>query len=124
MRNMYRARSRTLAAAVLLLGACAETPVNSPPPKAPGPYLSTGDVPVSTAAVRSVVVGGLEHPWSMAWLPDGTLLITERPGRLRVVRNDRLEPEPVPGVPEVLALGQGGLLDLAVHPEFERNRWL
>lgn len=121
---MNRVLLRTLAASMLVLGACAETPVNAPVPKPPGPYLSTGDVPVSTAAVRSVVVGGLEHPWSMAWLPDGTLLITERPGRLRVVRNDRLEPEPVSGVPEVLVFGQGGLMDLAVHPEFEQNRWL
>lgn len=68
------------------------------------------------------VVGGLEHPWGMAFLPDGSILVTERPGRLRLVRNGVLEPEPIAGVPEVWARGQGGLLDVAVHPDFERNR--
>jgi len=75
--------------------------------------------------VRSVpVVGGLEHPWAVAWLPDGDLLITERPGRLRLVRGGVLQPEPIRGVPEVLAAGQGGLLDVAVHPDFATNRWI
>ena len=68
------------------------------------------------------VVDGLEHPWGMAFLPDGSILVTERPGRLRLVRNGVLEPEPIAGVPEVWARGQGGLLDVAVHPDFERNR--
>lgn len=68
------------------------------------------------------VVEGLEHPWGMAFLPDGSILVTERPGRLRLVRNGALEPEPIAGVPEVWARGQGGLLDVAVHPDFERNR--
>ena len=68
------------------------------------------------------VVEGLEHPWGMAFLPDGSILVTERPGRLRLVRNGVLEPEPIAGVPEVWARGQGGLLDVALHPDFERNR--
>lgn len=68
------------------------------------------------------VVDGLEHPWGMAFLPDGSILVTERPGRLRLVRNGALEPEPIAGVPEVWARGQGGLLDVALHPDFERNR--
>jgi glucose/arabinose dehydrogenase len=58
----------------------------------------------------------------MAWLPDGTMLVTERPGRLRVVQGGKLRAEPVGGVPPVLAQGQGGLLDLAVHPRFASNR--
>ena len=60
----------------------------------------------------------------MAWLPDGDLLITERPGRLRLVRGGVLQPEPIRGVPEVLAAGQGGLLDVAVHHDFATNRWI
>ncbi len=68
------------------------------------------------------VVDGLEHPWSMAWLPGGDMLVTERPGRLRVVRDGTLVPDPVEGVPEVRAQGQGGLLDVVLHPEFETNR--
>ena len=68
------------------------------------------------------VVDGLEHPWGMAFLPDGDILVTERPGRLRVIRDGVLDPTPVAGVPEVWAERQGGLLDVALHPEFEDNR--
>ncbi len=70
----------------------------------------------------SEVVGGLEHPWGVAFLPDGSMLISERPGRLRIVRDGTLDPAPVAGVPQVAAIGQGGLLDVALHPEFARNR--
>jgi glucose/arabinose dehydrogenase len=68
------------------------------------------------------VVEGLEVPWSMAFLPDGDMLVTERPGRLRIIRNGRLLAEPVSGVPAVLAQGQGGLFDVVLHPEFATNR--
>lgn len=68
------------------------------------------------------VADGLVNPWSIAFLPGGDMLVTEKPGRLRIVRNGRLLPDPVPGVPEVLAQGQGGLLDVAVHPDFATNR--
>ncbi len=68
------------------------------------------------------VVDGLEHPWSLAFLPDGSLLITERPGRLRVVRDGRLLPQAVRGLPEIAARGQGGLLDVVLHPRFTDNR--
>jgi aldose sugar dehydrogenase len=66
----------------------------------------------------------LAHPWAMAFLPDDSILISERPGRLRIFRDGALSPEPVPGLPGITATGQGGLLDLALHPDFERNRWL
>jgi len=68
------------------------------------------------------VVDGLEHPWSMAFLPGGDMLVTERPGRLRIVRDGRLLPNPVEGVPPVFAVGQGGLLDVVAHPDFASNR--
>lgn len=68
------------------------------------------------------LVRGLEHPWAVAFLPDGDLLITERPGRVRLVRNGELVPEPVDGAPRVRAGGQGGLLDIALHPDFPNNR--
>ncbi|MBE0509884.1 MAG: PQQ-dependent sugar dehydrogenase [Gammaproteobacteria bacterium] len=67
---------------------------------------------------------GLEHPWAMAFLPDGEVLITERPGRLRIWRDGVLLEKPVSGLPAVRASGQGGLLDLALHPAFAENRWL
>lgn len=68
------------------------------------------------------VADGLIHPWAIAFLPGGDMLITERPGRLRVVRNGRLLPDAVAGVPAVLARGQGGLLDVVPHPNFASNR--
>ncbi|CCH99159.1 conserved hypothetical protein [Microcystis aeruginosa PCC 9717] len=73
---------------------------------------------------KVTVIEGLEHPWSMVWLPNGEILITERPGRLRVVREGKLDPKAIAGVPEVFAVGQGGLLDVAIHPQFAQNRWI
>ena len=70
------------------------------------------------------VADGLEHPWAIAFLPDGDILITERPGRLRIVRDGTLLPDPVSGTPEVYAQGQGGLLDVVAHPDFASNRLL
>src|SRR5688572_4084090 len=70
------------------------------------------------------VVDGLAHPWGLAFLPNGDMLVTERAGRLRMVRNGALDPQPVAGVPEVWARGQGGLLDVAVHPQFATNRFI
>jgi glucose/arabinose dehydrogenase len=68
------------------------------------------------------VAGGLEHPWGLAFLPDGRILVTERPGRLRVVSKQGVLSEPLAGVPEVAAGGQGGLLDVALDPDFASNR--
>jgi glucose/arabinose dehydrogenase len=69
-----------------------------------------------------MVVDGLVRPWSMAFLPDGDMLVTEKPGRLRIVRDGALLPDPVPGVPEVVTQGQAGLLDVVPHPDFDSNR--
>ena len=72
----------------------------------------------------TVLTRGLEHPWSLAFLPDGRMLVSERPGRLRLVAADgTLDPRPIDGLPDNLAaVGQGGLLDIALHPDFARNR--
>ncbi len=70
----------------------------------------------------SKLTEGLSHPWSIAFLPDGRMLVTERAGRLRVVGKDfKLDPQPVGGVPAVAATGQGGLLDVVLHPKFAEN---
>ena len=69
-------------------------------------------------------VDALVQPWSIAFLPGGDTLITERPGRLRIVRNGKLLPNAVEGVPEVVHSGQGGLLEVAPHPNFATNRLL
>jgi aldose sugar dehydrogenase len=70
----------------------------------------------------TTVARGLEHPWGMAFLPDGRILVTERPGRMRIVERDGRVSTPLEGVPEVHAQGQGGLLDVALDPAFEENR--
>jgi aldose sugar dehydrogenase len=72
----------------------------------------------------TVMVNGLEHPWALAFLPDGDILVSERPGRLRIIRDGVLLPTPVQGLPQIRARGQGGLLDLLPHPEFAQNRIL
>lgn len=69
-----------------------------------------------------MVTDGLEHPWSMVWLPDSSILVTERSGRLRYIKNGKLNPKPVQGLPKVFAEGQGGLMDISIHPDFDENR--
>ena len=68
------------------------------------------------------VADGFVVPWSIAFLPDGDILVTERDGRLRIVRDGELLPDPVPGMPPVVARGQGGLMDVVAHPDFASNR--
>ena len=90
--------------------------------------LAQAPAPAPTAAGPSVtaqtVASGLQHPWAVAFLPEGRFLVTERPGRLRVVDADgKLQP-PVQGLPEVAAGGQGGLLDVVTDSDFARNRTL
>jgi glucose/arabinose dehydrogenase len=67
---------------------------------------------------------GLDVVWGVDLLPDGRLLVTEKPGRLRLIENGTLAPEPVGGVPAVWSKGQGGLLDVAVHPDYASNGWI
>jgi aldose sugar dehydrogenase len=76
----------------------------------------TGRLKVETVAK------GLVHPWGLAFLPDGRMLVTERPGRLRIVARDGTISPPLSGIPEVFAAGQGGLLDVALDPSFATNR--
>ena len=96
---------------------------------------STPDLPsrldIESAEQRKlrveVVAKHLEQPWSVAFLPDGSLLVTERVGRLRIIRNGKLDPEPVGGVPQVQtggARGLQGLMDVVLHPRFESNRFV
>jgi len=70
------------------------------------------------------LVDSLDHPWSVAFLPDGRMLVTERPGRLRIVKNGVLEKKPVEGLPQVTEHGQGGLFDVVLHPRFAANQWI
>ena len=75
-----------------------------------------------TAVKVETFASGLEHPWGLQFLPDGRLLVTERPGRMRLVSRDGAMSPPIDGVPKVSAVGQGGLLDVALAPDFARTR--
>jgi glucose/arabinose dehydrogenase len=98
-------------------------------PQWASPILPDGPIMTQSALpqhrdLRVVVIKGFVQPWSAAWLPDGTMLVTERPGRLRVVRNGVLDPKPVAGVPQVHVGGLQGLMDVVVHPRFAENRFV
>src|SRR5438477_3522915 len=111
----------TMAAAAL-----AQQPQQGPRPGISVPPLGDGPFVFDTGEqhkIRIVVVAkGLSHPWSLAFLPDGNMLITERAGRLRIVRDGVLDPNPVAGVPAVRAQSLAGLMDLALHPRFTENK--
>jgi len=93
---------------------------------APVPPLGAGPFVFDTAEQHkirvTVMTRGLSHPWAIAFLPDGGMLVTERPGRIRVIRNGVLDPTPIAGVPRVRTDGNGGLMDIALHPQFAENR--
>lgn len=98
----------TLGVAGLLMGNCKEAPKN----------IAEKNLKVET------VVKGLSMPWAMAFLPNGNLLVTERGGKLRLVKNGQLDPQEISGIPEVYFRGQGGLLDVALHPNYKENGWI
>jgi glucose/arabinose dehydrogenase len=103
----------------------ARVPTAPPPIVWPSPPLADGPIVLDTGIqhqIRLVVIKGLNQPWSMAFLPGGEILVTERAGRLRIVRKGMLDPNPVAGVPEVRAQGIGGLMDLALDPHFSDNK--
>jgi aldose sugar dehydrogenase len=113
------------AAVLTALSASAQTP---PPWGNPAiqackaPVVDPIAIPEAKGWRAEVVVDKLEHPWALTWLPNGDMLITERPGRLRLVSNGKLRAKPIGGVPEVLALRQGGLLDVSPAPDFAKSR--
>lgn len=85
--------------------------------------LIVASVPMPAAPVKvQTVASGLDHPWSVAFLPDGRVLVTERAGRLRVIAGGKLQPGAIAGVPKVYEAGQGGLFDVLPHPKFAQNR--
>ncbi len=88
---------------------------SGPAPKSPTPSSRDGVLHVDTVA------RGLEHPWALAFLPDGRMLVTERPGRMRLVGQDGALSQPLAGIPEVFADGQAGLLDVKLAPQFRDN---
>ncbi len=106
----------------------ARAPTAPPPINWPAPALADGPIVLDTAIqhqVRLTVIKGFNQPWSMAFLPaGGGILVTERPGRLRIVRDGVLDPNPVSGTPQVQAQGLAGLMDIALHPRFNDNKFV
>lgn len=107
---MHYARSSLLVALLAGVPACIAA-------QAPDQY-SSKQGPIRVVTVAS----GLEHPWGLAFLPDGRMLVTERPGRVRIVARDGTLSAPLAGVPAVAARGQGGMLDVALDPDHARNK--
>ncbi|MEQ9370022.1 MAG: PQQ-dependent sugar dehydrogenase [Coleofasciculus chthonoplastes F3-SA18-01] len=124
------------AIALVTLTSCAFTApsdtatVSKTPPESedstssPDATASADPVATPQGVQKTTVIEGLDHPWGMAWLPDGAILITERSGQLRIVRDGVLDPTPIAGVPEVFAVQQGGLMDVSLHPRFSENAWV
>ena len=113
---MSRETARIVIVACLVSGGPVLAQGQAQAPRSPTPK------PMKAAIRVETVARGLEHPWALAFLPDGRILVTERPGRLRCVELDGRVSEPFGGVPQVLARGQGGLLDVALDPRFADNR--
>src|ERR1051326_1058245 len=121
MTNLQRSFA-ALAGVLIVGGAMAQ----QPPLVVPHGALGAGPFVFDTAEQHkirvSVVARGLVHPWSIAFVPDGSMLITERPGRMRIVRDGVLDPKPLNGIPAVHAVRNGGLYDIALHPKFAENK--
>lgn len=97
------------------------------PAKATDPQEEAGGVVVQSEKQKfrvDTLATGFTNPWGMAFLPDGRILVTEKDGRIRVVQEGRLLPESISGVPAVYTNGQGGLLDIALHPDYAQNGWI
>lgn len=86
------------------------------------PLVTKENVAAESGFKKEMVATGLVRPWGMAFLPDGSILVTERSGKVRLIKDGKLQKEPLQRVPEVFAQGQGGLLDVALHPDFRNNR--
>lgn len=112
---------RPVAVALVAITVCAPAQSQRPAP----PTLGEGpwDIQTEVGPVHvSVLTRDLQSPWSLVFLPDGDMLLTERPGRLRVIRNGKLDPTPIEGLPDMVATGISGLFGLALHPDFADNR--
>jgi len=132
MKSSHRSLSILSAATILAALLQAQQPVGkavntgtTPKPILwPSPALPDGPIALDTGVernLRMVITKGFVQPYSIAFLPGGDILVTERPGRLRLVRNGVLQPEPIAGLPPIYAKGIGGLMDMALHPRFAEN---
>lgn len=103
-----------LSLVVLLYVSCAQT----------SDTLNTDGSPNAAGYTPQTLYDGLKNPWGMAWLPDGRLLVTERAGEILIFKNDKFTGEKVTGLPAVWNNGQGGLLDIQLHPNYAQTKWI
>src|SRR5206468_11549309 len=130
MKEVIRPRTAAVLAALTVpLAAQQEVPMRGNTPVAPQgiriPPLPDAPVRYETAEGQTIRVSvyarGFRNPWSMAFVSDDTILVAERGGAIKAVRNGVVDPAPVPGAPQAIGAGLSGT-DLALHPDFERNR--
>ena len=119
--KLMTSRIALLALASLLFAAASSAQTSPPSGLEDGPWVFTE----YGQQFRVVAIANLEQPWALAFLPNGDILVTEEPGRLRIIRNGVLDPQPVAGIPEVntAALGSG-LMDIALHPQYAENQFV
>ena len=108
--------SKTLLAVVAVCATSIACSAFAEAPRSPTPVSSPSPFKVTTVAE------GLQNPWGLALLPDGRMLVTERPGRMRLISRDGKLSEPLTGIPKVAASGQGGLLDVTLSPTFAQDQ--
>jgi glucose/arabinose dehydrogenase len=113
-----------LAAVAIFVGLTSSAAPQAQRGPAPTDTLGAGpwDLGAGRGRVHVTAIKGLDHPWGIAFVPDGSMLVTERPGRLRVVRNGVADPTPIGPGPQSLAVGLGGYLDVILDPQFATNR--
>ncbi|MEM1185415.1 MAG: PQQ-dependent sugar dehydrogenase [Planctomycetota bacterium] len=121
--NSSRSQCRPFRSALLAL-CLAAAPAACQPSTLEGPVEQSGKAKEADGYAFEPLVTGLERPWSVAWLPGGDMLITERKGTLRVVRDGELVGEPIEGLPAIGAFGQGGLMEVSLHPDFDQNKFV
>src|SRR5215510_2235720 len=107
----------------LLLGLSVALACSHPPPGAGNGAIQTSSQSKTSFRIEKVV-GGLEVPWSIVWAPDGRMIFTERPGRVRVFGNGSLRSQPLFVVPDVEPTGESGLMSVVLHPQFSSNHFI
>ena len=134
---VYRLSARFLTLVTLAMGILQTSAAPAPqqefaiePPPLDRPLIfdsstrGPGGTKITGPKFRVVPLRGLSYPYALAFLPDGSILVTERAGRLRIVRKGTLDPQPIAGIPDVLNTRQRGMNDLALHPRFAENHWI
>ena len=123
MKNLHRPFTLLIGGIALIVGSCTVPETNNPSIVAQPTTsaISTNKELTPNSFKQVTVAKDIERPWGMAWLPDGTILITERVGRVKILRNGSLEQIAIAEIPNLFVSGQAGLMDISLHPRFARG---